>query len=171
MNPNNPEQLLNKYNAVLKTNIVMAEAIGNYSREVMLLKRGNERLSNSNQRLRSTITEIEKTIFSAGCENLDKYNDCSTEIAYLLVLESDLYDQLVDKSESQDQAPIKGKNVPQGFVLVKVSDIAKLAIAVSRTDLMTYSKERPDNEKSAWQNIADKLEAMIEAQEQSNESN
>ena len=50
MNPNNPEQLLNKYNAVLKTNIVMAEAIGNYSREVMLLKRGNERLSNSNQR-------------------------------------------------------------------------------------------------------------------------
>lgn len=101
MNPNNTEQLLNKYNAVLKTNIVMAEAIGNYSREVMLLKRGNERLSNANQRLRSTITEIEKTIFSAGCEKLDKCNDCSAEIAYLLALESDLYDELVGKSESQ----------------------------------------------------------------------
>lgn len=101
MNPNNPEQLLNKYNAVLKTNIVMAEAIGNYSREVMLLKRGNERLSNANQQLRSTITEIEKTIFSAGCEKLDKYEDCSAEIAYLLALNCDLYDELVDKSDSQ----------------------------------------------------------------------
>lgn len=59
----------------------------------------------------------------------------------------------------------KAQAVPEGFVLVQVSDIAKLAIAVSRVDLMTYSKARPDNEKSAWQNIADKLEAMIQSQE------
>ena len=63
----------------------------------------------------------------------------------------------------------KAQAVPEGFVLVKVSDIAKLAIAVSRVDLMTYSEERPDSEKLAWQNVANKLEAMIEAQEPAND--
>lgn len=63
----------------------------------------------------------------------------------------------------------KAQAVPEGFVLVKVSDIAKLAIAVSRVDLMTYSEERPDSEKLAWQNVANKLEAMIELQEPAND--
>jgi hypothetical protein len=63
------------------------------------------------------------------------------------------------------QARAKAQAVPEGFVLVKTSDIAKLAIAVSRVDLMTYSEERPDNEKLAWQNVANKLKAMIEPQE------
>ena len=60
-------------------------------------------------------------------------------------------------------------SVPEGFVLVKTADIAKLAIAVSRVDLMTYSEARPDSEKLAWQNVANKLEAMIEAQEPAND--
>lgn len=60
----------------------------------------------------------------------------------------------------------KAQAVPEGFVLVKTSDIAKLAIAVSRVDLMTYSEARPNSEKLAWQNVANKLEAMIKAQEQ-----
>ena len=64
----------------------------------------------------------------------------------------------------------KAQAVPEGYVLVKVSDIAKLAIAVSRVDLMTYSEERPDSEKLAWQNVANKLEAMIEPQEPANDS-
>lgn len=64
----------------------------------------------------------------------------------------------------------KAQAVPEGFVLVKTSDIAKLAIAVSRVDLMTYSEARPNSEKLAWQNVANKLEAMIKAQEQSSES-
>ena len=72
--------------------------------------------------------------------------------------------------ERQDlYAQIEAQKVPEGFVLVKASDIAKLAIAVSRVDLMTYSEERPDSEKLAWQNVANKLEAMIKAQEQAND--
>lgn len=63
----------------------------------------------------------------------------------------------------------KAQAVLEGFVLVKTSDIAKLAIAVSRVDLMTYSEARPDSEKLAWQNVANKLEAMIEAQEPAND--
>ena len=63
----------------------------------------------------------------------------------------------------------KAQAVPKGFVVVKTSAIAKLAIAVSRVDLMTYSEARPDSEKLAWQNVANKLEAMIKAQEQSHE--
>lgn len=38
----------------------------------------------------------------------------------------------------------KAQAVQEGFVVVKTSDIAKLAIAVSRVDLMTYSEARPD---------------------------
>lgn len=63
----------------------------------------------------------------------------------------------------------KAQAVPEGFILVKTSDIVKLAIAVSRVDLMTYSEARPDSEKLAWQNVANKLEAMIEAQEPAND--
>ena len=63
----------------------------------------------------------------------------------------------------------KSQAVPEGFVLVKTFDIAKLAIAVSRVDLMTYSEARPDSEKLAWQDVANKLEAMIEAQEPAND--
>ncbi|MFS1584738.1 hypothetical protein ACLIL3_002975 [Acinetobacter radioresistens] len=59
----------------------------------------------------------------------------------------------------------KAQAVPEGFILVKTADIAKLAITISRIDLMTYSESRSDNEKLAWQNVAEKIEAMIEAQE------
>lgn len=68
-----------------------------------------------------------------------------------------------------DSWQAKTQAVPEGYVLIKASDIAKLAIAVSRVDLMTYSEERPDSEKLAWQNVANKLEAMIEAQEPAND--
>ena len=63
----------------------------------------------------------------------------------------------------------KAQAVPEGFILVKALDIAKLSIAVSRVDLMTYSNKRSDNEKLAWQNIAEKLKALIEAQELTND--
>lgn len=63
----------------------------------------------------------------------------------------------------------KAQAVPEGFVLVKALDIAKLSIAVSRVDLMTYSNKRSNNEKLAWQNIAEKLKALIEAQELTND--
>lgn len=63
----------------------------------------------------------------------------------------------------------KAQSVPEGFVLVKTADIAKLAITISRIDLMTYSESRSDNEKLAWQNVAEKIEAMIEAQEPAND--
>ena len=63
----------------------------------------------------------------------------------------------------------KAQAVPEGFVLVKTADIAKLAITISRIDLMTYSESRSDNEKLAWQNVAEKIEAMIEAQEPAND--
>lgn len=63
----------------------------------------------------------------------------------------------------------KAQAVPEGFILVKTADIAKLAITISRIDLMTYSESRSDNEKLAWQNVAEKIEAMIEAQEPAND--
>lgn len=63
----------------------------------------------------------------------------------------------------------KASAVPEGFMLVKTSDIAKIAVAVSRVDLMTYSEARPDSEKLAWQDVANKLEAMIEAAQEQNQ--
>ena len=80
----------------------------------------------------------------------------------------DLNAYVYDFANAIEQAA-KAQAVPKGFVLVKTSDIAKLAIAVSRVDLMTYSEARPDSEKLAWQNVANKLEAMIEAQEPAND--
>ncbi|QQN40382.1 hypothetical protein [Acinetobacter sp. CS-2] len=80
----------------------------------------------------------------------------------------DLNAYVYDFANAIEQAA-KAQAVPEGFVLVKTFDIAKLAIAVSRVDLMTYSEARPDSEKLAWQDVANKLEAMIEAQEPAND--
>lgn len=85
---------------------------------------------------------------------IDHYNPDSVNSAWVL------------RSSFDSWQAAKAQAVPKGFVVVKTSDIAKLAIAVSRVDLMTYSEARPDSEKLAWQNVANKLEAMIEAQEQ-----
>ena len=101
----------------------------------------------------------ERELFEAWCHVDDKF--CTHRYAG----SEDYSDDYAQCAWLAWQAA-KAQAVPKGFVVVKTSDIAKLAIAVSRVDLMTYSEARPDSEKLAWQNVANKLEAMIEAQEQ-----
>lgn len=100
-----------------------------------------------------------------GCSFTEIVERMFSKIEQMKTQVNTLDEILLNQGEALAQT--KAKAVPEGFVLVKASDIAKLAIAVSRVDLMTYSEERPDSEKLAWQNVANKLEAMIEAQENS----
>lgn len=100
-----------------------------------------------------------------GCSFTEIVERMFSKIEQMKTQVNTLDEILLNQGEALAQT--KAQAVPEGFVLVKASDIAKLAIAVSRVDLMTYSEERPDSEKLAWQNVANKLEAMIEAQENS----
>lgn len=53
--------------------------------------------------------------------------------------------------------------VPDGFKLVSFKQISELAVAVNMVDLMTHTEQKTDEVRLAWQDIASKLQAMIEA--------
>lgn len=60
----------------------------------------------------------------------------------------------------------KAQAVPEGFKLISLKDISKLAISISQIDLKTYSPSRSNEDREMWTKVGKQLEAMIEAQEQ-----
>ena len=60
----------------------------------------------------------------------------------------------------------KAQAVPEGFKVVSFKQISELVVAVNKVDLMTHTEQKTNEVRLAWQDIASKLQAMIEAQEQ-----
>lgn len=60
----------------------------------------------------------------------------------------------------------KAQVVPEGFKVVSFKQISELVVAVNKVDLMTHTEQKTNEARLAWQDIASKLQTMIEAQEQ-----
>ena len=59
--------------------------------------------------------------------------------------------------------------VPEGFKVVSFKQISELVVAVNKVDLMTHTEQKTNEARLAWQDIASKLQTMIEAQEPAND--
>lgn len=60
----------------------------------------------------------------------------------------------------------KAQAVPEGFKVVSFKQISELVVAVNKVDLMTHTEQKTNEVRLAWQDIASKLQAVIEVQEQ-----
>ena len=63
----------------------------------------------------------------------------------------------------------KASAVPDGFKIVSFKQISELVVAVNKVDLMTHTEQKTNEVRLAWQDIASKLQAMLEAQEPAND--
>ena len=63
----------------------------------------------------------------------------------------------------------KAQAVPEGFKVVSFKQISELVVAVNKVDLMTHTEQKTNEARLAWQDIASKLQTMIEAQEPTND--
>ena len=57
----------------------------------------------------------------------------------------------------------------EGFVIVSQKDLLELTIAINAIDLATHTESKTNEVREMWQDIALKLMALGEAQEQSHE--
>ena len=63
----------------------------------------------------------------------------------------------------------KASAVPDGFKIVSFKQISELVVAVNKVDLMTHTEQKTNEARLAWQDIASKLQTMIEALEPTND--
>ena len=63
----------------------------------------------------------------------------------------------------------KAQAVPEGFKVVSFKQISELVVAVNKVDLMTHTEQKTNEARLAWQDIASKLQTMIEALEPTND--
>ena len=63
----------------------------------------------------------------------------------------------------------KAQAVPEGFLLVGSKDLLDLTVAINALDLATHTESKTNEVREMWQDIALKLMALGEAQEQSHE--
>ena len=63
----------------------------------------------------------------------------------------------------------KASAVPDGFKIVSFKQISELVVAVNKVDLMTHAEQKTNEVRLAWQDIASKLQAMIEAVQEQNQ--
>lgn len=63
----------------------------------------------------------------------------------------------------------KAQAVLEGFKVVSFKQISELVVAVNKVDLMTHTEQKTNEARLAWQDIASKLQTMIEAQEPTND--
>lgn len=64
----------------------------------------------------------------------------------------------------------KSQAVPEGFLLVSSKELLDLTVAINVLDLATHTESKTNEVREMWQDIALKLMALGEAQEQSHES-
>ena len=83
---------------------------------------------------------------------------------------NNLDDRTVHQFRVSDLASVrKAQAVPEGFKVVSFKQISELVVAVNKVDLMTHTEQKTNEARLAWQDIASKLQTMIEAREQSND--
>lgn len=97
-----------------------------------------------------TFTEIVERMFS-------KIEQMKTQV-------NTLDEMLLNQGEALAQA--KAQAVPEGFKVVSFKQISELVVAVNKVDLMTHTEQKTNEVRLAWQDIASKLQAVIEVQEQ-----
>ena len=71
----------------------------------------------------------------------------------------DLNSYVYDFANAIEQAA-KAQAVPEGFVLVSQKELMELAIAINAVDLATHTKEKPNEVREMWQQVALKLGAL-----------
>lgn len=105
------EDLLKKYNSLLKTNIAMAKSLSSHSQTVSGLNYKIEKLelNISDLNLKSSHMdrdkfELAQLVFDSGLKKLENYEDCSGEIQYLSMLDADLYEYLSTLKFNQKQS-------------------------------------------------------------------
>ena len=105
------EYLLKKYNSLLKTNIAMAKSLSSHSQTVSGLNYKIEKLelNISDLNLKSSHMdrdkfELAQLVFDNGLKKLENYEDCSSEIQYLSMLDADLYEYLSTLKFNQKQS-------------------------------------------------------------------
>ena len=105
------EDLLKKYNSLLKTNIAMAKSLSSHSQTVSGLNYKIEKLelNISDLNLKSSHMdrdkfELAQLVFDNGLKKLENYEDCSSEIQYLSMLDADLYEYLSTLKFNQKQS-------------------------------------------------------------------
>ena len=71
----------------------------------------------------------------------------------------DLHSYVYEFANAIEQA-VKAQAVQEGFVLVSHKDLLDLAIAINAVDLATHTKEKPNEVREMWQQVALKLGAL-----------
>lgn len=74
------------------------------------------------------------------------------------------------KSDWELWQSAKSQAVPEGFLLVSSKELLDLTVAINALDLATYTESKTNEVREMWLDIALKLMALGEAQEQSHES-
>lgn len=74
------------------------------------------------------------------------------------------------KSDWELWQSAKSQAVPEGFLLVSSKELLDLTVAINALDLATHTESKTNEVREMWQDIALKLMALGEAQEQSHES-
>ena len=74
-----------------------------------------------------------------------------------------MWKKAINFSRKQAQA------VPEGFLLVGSKDLLDLTVAINALDLATHTESKTNEVREMWQDIALKLMALGEAQEQSHD--
>ena len=80
----------------------------------------------------------------------------------------DLHSYVYEFANAIEQAA-KAQAVPEGFLLVGSKDLLDLTVAINALDLATHTESKTNEVREMWQDIALKLMALGEAQEQSHE--
>ena len=111
MNKLSYEDLLKKHNALLEANIAMAKSLSSHSQPVVGLNYKIEKLeldiSDLNRKssyMDRDKFELAQLVFDNGVKKLENYEDCSSEIQYLSMLNIDLYEDLSALKFNQKQS-------------------------------------------------------------------
>lgn len=96
----------------------------------------------------------EKEAFEAWAKNKGKYVQLSSDGSYV---------SMTLNQEFEAWQAAKASAVPDGFKIVSFKQISELVVAVNKVDLMTHTEQKTNEVRLAWQDIASKLQAMIEA--------
>lgn len=79
------------------------------------------------------------------------------------------YNELTDQLMWEAWQAAKADAVPDGFKIVSFKQISELVVAVNKVDLMTHTEQKTNEVRLAWQDIASKLQTMIEAAQEQNQ--
>ncbi len=79
-----------------------------------------------------------------------------------------LHENFAEFTDDQAAAVIEALKL-EGFVVVSQKNLLELTIAINAVDMATHTESKTNEVREMWQDIALKLVALSEAQEQGND--